>query len=206
MILVTPFLPGRESIYKALAAAIKKSGQLIGHSHLVISEPADEDEARAFADSISDHFSRTNQILLIPADRGPIQRANDMLNIAMKFHENFKEGEGEVPNQPMLYLDPRWRPAKTGWMDNLQGEYFLRDAPKVTASFTVVPEDKTKVFTGPILFSPDYVKDSGLIDYLQPDEHWLSSLRWEMGISAVPTDLIGDTPKSVIRPPQQPKS
>lgn len=202
MLLFTPYVKGTTD-YDALAKAMKSKGTMLGHVHRVISTKEDEDAAYAFGVEVSDLFLKSSSSTLAPAARTPRQLANDMFRAAVSFVAGYKGGEGEVPEPPLLYLDPTYRPVKTGWLDAIQANFYLQKTPVIMGRSIVQP-DKSKRFDGPLVVSKEFQRISGLIGFIPNHEHWRQYLRWELTHNGRETTLIGEGGESVLKP--QPKT
>lgn len=197
MILSLSFVPGLTD-YKTLAAELKKRGSLGNHVLLVVSEPEHEEEAYQFGTDIADLFLKAVFKALPPAERRKAQLANDLFRASVRFVQTYKHGEGEIPDPALLYLDPTYRPTKTGWVDAIQSEYYLMQAPHI---FGVASRDSegAKIFNGPLVISKEYGPSSGLLDFIPENVHWRTHLRWELSKNSYETKLIGPGADSVLK-------
>ena len=204
MIISLAFIPGLTD-YKALAADLKKRGNLSNHVLLVISEPEHEEEAYQFGTDIADLFFRSVFKALPPAERRKAQLANDLFRASVRFVQTYKHGEGEVPEPALLYFDPTYRPVKTGWLDAIQSEYYLMQAPAIFGTAST-DDEGAKIFNGPLVISKEYGTASGLLDFIPENAHWRTHLRWELTKNSRETRLIGQGSESVLKPLPQKKA
>jgi len=189
MLIATPFVPGLTD-YTLYAADLRKKGLLLNHIHVVVCRPEDEDEAYRFGSGLSDVFLRSVTKVLSPGERNRITLANELFRAAVKFCSAYRPQEGEMPDPAVLYMDPNYRPTKTGWADTLQATYYLKKAPMTMGRWKLDAED-AKIFEGPMILSRNFPKQSGLLDFLPPNVHYRMYLKHELGKAAVETELIG---------------
>lgn len=201
MLLITPFVPGLTN-YETYAADLKKRGSLVNHVHRVISRVEDEEEAYRFGTDLADLFLKSSFQGLPPAERTKSQLSNELFRAAARFAASYKAGEGEVPDPAALYMDPAFRPQKNGWLDSIQAEYYLKQAPPVFAAKTKANDEGAKIFLGPLVVSKTFAGSSALLDFIPANQHWRNYLRWELTKDAQETDLIGTgSAESVLKQP-----
>ena len=207
MIVSVPFFPGLTDYDKA-AASIIKQGDCPGHSLRVIVQRPDEEDAIAFKEELASLFGKAEvKTIEVPAEGGLVGLSNEMFRAAVRSLPEPKSGDwaGERnPNMPLLYLDPTWRPARTGWLDAIQSEYFSNGTPRFTGCWTK-NKDGEKVPFGPVLIAPGYAEGSGLLAHLPPNRHWRNYLRYEIGTNIVASRTIGAGKGAVLRPPLEKK-
>lgn len=199
MILSIPYFPSLTD-YKTLANDLRKRGQLLNHSLVVICHPDDEAEAYAFGQDISDLFLRSATVALPPSDRPKFGLSNDFFRAAVRYVESYKPQSGELADPALLYFDPAYRPTKNTWLDSLQADYYLKNAPMIFGN-SKADEENARIFNGPLIISKTFYKASGLINYIPHEAHWRKYLKWELTKNSVETELIGTRPDSVLRIP-----
>ncbi len=192
MIFCTPFNSKAPFDYADYAAILLKRGPQTDHHHLILSSKDDEDQAFRLGSELSDLFGKSFFLALPEAPRNGISLANDLFVAAVRFTQNFKTGSKEVPDPPLLYMDPGYRPTKPRWLDDLQAEYYVRQAKTVFGSGKKDTEGAV-VFTGPLVISKTFGTKSALLDYLQPTKHWREALKWELNKDYHITPSIGMT-------------
>lgn len=197
MLVITPFRKGLTA-YKNLSDKIIEAGKLTDHTLHVVTTSEDEAEATVFAQDLSDQFGRVTVQTLKEADRPPIQLANDFFRAAARFIYRYAPLADEIPNPPMLYLDPTYRPVRNGWVNALQASFYLKQKHSF-GSFEVDGEG-AQIPVGPIILSKEFVAKSGLIDSLGGSAHWRSILKWEFSRSFEYSKLIGTGKDAVISP------
>lgn len=203
MILATPFHPSFTD-YADYAKILTKRGPLLNHIHLVVTTKHHQDAAYDFGEEVSGLFLRSFNVVLPELDRTRIGTANDMLRSALRFATNYQHGTEEIPDPALLYNDPSYRPAKSGWLDTIQAEYYLKNAPTVFGDSSKA-EDGSKIFKGPVVFAKDFPKKSGLLDFVPSTVHWRIHLRWELANLGVDTKLIGVDRDAILRLKAAPK-
>lgn len=203
MIFATPFHPSLTD-FADYAKVLKRRGPLLSHIHLVVTTEAHQDEAYDFGEITSDLFLRSVHVVLPKLDRTRNATANDMFRSALRFATRYEAKPNELADPALLYSDPSYRPAKTGWLNTIQSEYYLRGAPTVMAA-TEEYSDGLPLIRGPVIFSKDFPKKSGLLDFVPPTVHWRLHLRWEMARDFAETKLFGRHADSVLRQPATPK-
>lgn len=187
----------------SFADDIKRKGSLQDHSIRIFSTREDGDLAFQIADSLSDHFRSVTTQTLPPAKRNGIKLANDMFLAAFKWQFNYKPAEGEIKDPPMLYLDPTYRPVANNWVDQLQAEFYLRDAPAVMARVMVdggVSDKQVKTTLGPVILGSKFLRDCTLVDFLDDREHWRTRMWRELVRDCHNTLQIGHGSKSLLKP------
>ena len=195
MLLCTPYVSPSPFDYKAYATALRKRGNLLGHTHIVVSTVENEAEAYEFGSELSDLFLSSSFVALAAKERGPIQLANDLFRAACRRVATYKHAEGELPNPAMLYMAPDYAPTTNGWLDLIQSEYYLRQAPLVMGRFS---EDN--LIVGPVVLGREFFKSSGLLPFIPDNVHYRNYLQHELASSSVSTNLIGPGSKdSVLR-------
>ena len=207
MIIAIPFFPGLTDYDKA-AATLLKQGDCPGHRLLVVTQRPDEEEAITFREELAPLFDKSVvKVIETPAEGGLVGLSNEMFRAAVRDLPEPKSGDwtGEInPNMPLLYFDPTWRPAKTGWLDSLQSEYFSNGAPSFTGCWTKNKAGE-KVPYGPVLIAPGYAEGSGLLAHLPAHQHWRNYLRYEIGTKLIASRTIGAVKGAVLRPPLEKK-
>ena len=203
MIIVVPYIKGVAD-YRALAEEMNKRGPLATHLLRVVSSVEDQDEAYAFGQLVAGLFMKSSSLALTPAAPGRVNLANELFRSAVKFTANYQAGDGEIPNPPALYMDPTYRPVKSGWLDAVQTEFYLRGAPPVLG-VSKPDEEGARIFQGPVVFSKNFAANSSLVNFLPPDTHYRHYMRWEFSRNHLETKLIGEDASSVLRPPAQVK-
>lgn len=190
-----------------IASDFKKKGTLKDHTLRVISTRADEDLAFSIADELSDHFRAVTTQTLATGPRNGTKLANDMFFAAFKWHFNYKPGDGEITDPPMMYFDPTYRPAAINWVDQLQAEFYLKDSPAVLAR--TLTEGKGTTFArttvGPVIIGRKFLRDCTLIDFLGDQEHWRVRMRHELAKDCAETLQIGGGHKSLLKPTKSAK-
>lgn len=182
-----------------LAKAIISKGGLPDHRLRIASTRDDEPLAFEIGDALSDIFKNVSTVTLPPLTRNSFLLANDMLKSALKWLREFQPEAGDVPDQPLLYLDPTYRPSERNWVDGLQSEYFLKGAPLVmgrTESTGAGNEFKRKT-VGPVIFNRRF--SPPLLDFLDHREHWRDRLVHEIAAVCVDTRQIGTGGKSLLK-------
>jgi len=201
MIFCTPFNSNSPFDYNDYAALLEKRGPNTNHHHLIVSTKADEDKAFKFGTKLTELFGRSFFKTISEGQRGHIQTANDLLWEATTFTAAYQIQKGEVPDPPLLYMDPSYRPMKPKWLDTLQAEYYVTQAKRVMGSGKKA-EDGSVIFTGPVILSKEFITKSSLLRYLQPRTHWREALKWEMNADFHLTKSIGATssPDHLLQP------
>lgn len=207
MILTIPFVPGHVD-YHALSAEIRKRGPLGRHSLLVVSDADDADAAYDFGQETADMFDRatTTSVSYPNGKPKPIKLANDLFFAAMQHLKTCATPEGAPDVPVMLYLDPRYLPAKTGWLREIQSLYYHEGGPDVFGSTVSAGQGDERRFEGPVVIARPFVKRSALLGFLNPTIHWRIYLRSEMMVNFVETrSMAGDT-DSFLRVPAKRQS
>jgi len=199
MVICIPFHPNLTD-YRQLAAELKKRGNLSNHVLLVISEAEHEDEAYQFGTEVADLFLKSLSKTLPAVERRKAQLANDLFITAARFVYRYKAQDDEIPDPALLYFDPTFRPTKSGWLDAIQSEYYLMQAPQIFGAATVDTEG-AKIFNGPLVISKEFAPNSGLLDFIPENVHWRTHLRWELTKNSRETRLIGPGAESVLKLP-----
>lgn len=188
--------PGLDTLAKALIS----KGSLPDHRLRIASTRDDEPLAFEIGDALSDLFKHVSTVTLPPLKRNAALLSNDMLKSALKWLREFQPEAGDVPDQPLLYMDPTFRPSERNWADNLQSEYFLKNAPPVmcrTESSGTGVQFRRKTI-GPVIFGRKF--HPPLLDFLDHTEHWRDRLVHEIAAVAVETRQIGAGGKSLLKP------
>jgi len=200
MILVTPYAAGLTD-YDGLAQSLNRRGRLSEHVHLVVCRPQDEDAAVSFADEVVDLFAKSFHRVIPPQDAVPAVRAyNAMFRAACRFLLDYRPVAGEIAAPPMLYSSPRWRPAKIGWLNAIQADYYARQAPKALGRIREPRQGAEPQVWGPVVLSAGYVRDSALMDFLPPRVPWRRYLRDEIALGMKPATTIGPAKDASLRP------
>jgi len=200
MILCIPYHP-RITDYAKFSLALRKLGTNPSHSLVVISNREHEEAAFEFQMGLVDGFLSGKSVVVpdIPGET-PMQFTNRMFLGTMKMLDEHVPGPSEHPKPVMVYFDPTWRPFTNRWLDDLQGEYYLKGAPLAMARFET-REDGLPVTAGPVLFAKGFPKHSKLKNFLiDSGKHWREFLAWEIVNVAVKTDTIGRNKAASIRP------
>lgn len=182
--------------------AIRKKGLLQAHSLRIFTTKPDEDIAWDLGDQLSDHFLKVTVQILKPAPRNHIKLANDMFTAAVRYFADYKPvSDQEVPNQPMMYLDPTYRPKQAGWVDEIQAEFFFKGAPAVLAHFLKEGSGKTYKLTtqGPVVLGRRFLETCTLIPFLDDKEHWRHRMCHELALESKDTILIGSRRESLLK-------
>lgn len=199
MILGVPYHPAITD-YKTLISDLRKRGQLLNHSLVVICHPDHEAEAYGLGTELSDMFQRSANSVVASSERRKFGLSNDFFRAAVRYVESYKSKAGELEDPAILYLDPTYRPARSNWMDSIQAEYYLNNAPKVFGK-SKTDDDGAKIFQGPLVISKNYYKSSGLINFMPENTQWREYLKWELTKNSVETNLIGNgSQDSVLKP------
>lgn len=195
MLIAIPYVPLRTN-FQELAEALVKVGGLKNHVLFLTHTAPDADGARSFYESVKDLFGKAF-LTSIPASVAPnsgFQQANAHFSTAAKWASSYVSGPGEINDPPFFYLDPSYHPTKAEWADEISAAYYKN--PGNTFGIAEVGKD-TKVaipggehvipggivFQGPIVLNKSFAKNSGLIDFLHPEELWRISLRFELASS-----------------------
>lgn len=202
MIVAIPFIKSRADFTK-LGVSLNKYAGLKSHILLVTHIEEDADDAADFYNSVKDLFLKA-KLLPIPQARDfGHQIANLHFATATKIAGAYTPGDGEVLNPPFLYLDPAYRPVRENWADELQAVYY-KSGGHVVGTTKVIADSSTRVentdvkveggrsFVGPVLFEHTFGSRSNMIGFLQPQELWRVSLRWEMLSSYTEAQVFGD--------------
>lgn len=199
MILTIPYHP-QLADYGKLSLMIRKLGSNPGHVLMVVSTREHEEAAFEFQMGLVDGFTSAKSIVIPDAPgEAPLRLSNRLFLGTMKALAEHVPGPTEHPKPVMLYYDTAWRPFAPRWLDELQGEYYLRGAPLVMGRFE--SKGDKQVPTGPVAFSGAYPKHSRLMDFLlDSGTHWRDYFAWEMFNVAVKTDTIGRNKAAAIRP------
>lgn len=195
MILATPFLPGLTD-YDLYAKEIRRRGNLLNHTHVVISRAEDESDAFLFGEQMSDLFFRSHTSVLQDQARTGHQLSTDMLKAATKFAATYQTKEGELPDPAVIYMDPTYRPLDQGWLDLIQSTYYLKQAPLV---FGRIANPDVATVLGPVVFSKDFYHKSGLLHFVPHNIHWREYLKHEISQFGVDTKLIGSSVETILR-------
>jgi hypothetical protein len=202
-----------------LAADLKRRGGYPEHTLRIISSREDEELAYRIGDELADSFPKgrattetlpalTPRFFQLPA---PVQQtflANAMFKKAMAFLEGYQYGPDEVPEAPMLYFHPLYRPTQQGWLNDLQSEFFLKGAPPVMARFEMIGlrtdrnvknPNVRQVTVGPVIFGRKCLGNLPLLGYLDDKEHWRSRMVHELASGAVATKAIGGGKNSLLK-------
>ena len=183
MILATVFHPDLPVDYKAFASEIRAKGPNRPHTLLTICRPEDESEAAEFVFGLSDSFTRHYTGVTLTKGVSPLHLSNLMFQTAVKFLSAYKPEKHEPEGVPLVYLDPTYRPVAKRWMDQLQSEFFMNNAPPVM---------RMDGFTGAVVIGKKYPQTSVLIHQIPESQHWRNYLTWEMQRNAVETPLLGE--------------
>lgn len=202
MLVAIPFIP-QVTDYDNLVAEIKKRGSLSNHSLLVLTEYENEGQAYVFASKLSEHFGEWKTQVLPETKRRSVKLSNDMFQAAVRASQSLP-GSAENLAPAMMYFDPGYRPQRNGWLDEIQSDYYLKQAPQVFGASTPAG-DGAKRFNGPLVLSKTYGAESGLLDFLPDTVHWRVHLSWEFTNNSVETKLIGPGMNSVLKLPPQKK-
>jgi hypothetical protein len=201
MIFAVPFVKGYAD-YALLAREIRKRGPLTGHSLLVVSDADEADPAYDFGQEIAPLFDRAVfQGVNYPNGRPcSVQFANDLFFSAMThlLTRPVYAGEPDVP--VMLYTNPAMVPTRTGWMKDIQGDYFAAGAPDVFGQVTT-DDEGDRQFDGPVAIARTFAKRSVLINFLADTDHWRKYLRSEMLVNFADSDSISGGEDSALAPP-----
>jgi len=200
MILCIPYHP-RITDYAKFSLALRKLGTNPSHSLMVVSLRDHEEVAFEFLMGLQDGYLSAKSVVMPDLPREtPLQFSNRCFLAAMKALHDHIPGPSEHPKPVMLYFDPAWRPFTNRWLDELQGEYYIKGAPLVMARFEP-REDGTPATAGPVMFAKGYPAHSRLMDFLQDSgKHWREYFAWEMFNVSVKTDTIGRKKAASIRP------
>jgi len=204
--------------YDDFGDELKRRGTNKGHSVLVIARPEDEEAAVDLGMELGKNFSGHAVEILPATGLRTIEASNRFFQTALRSlvakprsgHAKKKPPIGgptvQPENAPMLYLDPRYRPNKTKWLDELQSEYFAAGAPAVMCGPVL---DVNRPDFGPaILVNKNYPMESGLLDFLDGTVHWRKFLASELINRAVFTEKLGIGAESLLqlRPDHAPKT
>lgn len=195
MILCIPYHPSLPLDYKKLASHLKTKGSHPSHSLMVVCNYRHEEEAFSFSMGLAKLFAR-QELVVTPdyPDEAPVRASNRLFAAAMKAFHKYVSQPPEHPTPAMLYYDPIYRPVKNRWLDDIQSEYYLKDAPMVLANFV------KGLTVGPVVFGSKYPKSSKLIDFVPETTHWRRYLASELVKDGVETEAFGESADAYIRP------
>lgn len=196
MILCLPYHASIPCDFKKLVSHLKSKGSNPSHSLMVVCNYRHEEAAYSIAMGLAKQFPR-QEMVVIPDDEKEtlLKASNRMFKAAMKALHDYKSQPPEHSNPAMCYYDPCYRPIINRWLDGLQSDYYLLGGPAVLARFG---EGMTTV--GPVVFGPQFPRESKLIDFIPDTIHWRRYLASEIVKLGVETGVIGDDAESYIRP------
>jgi len=197
MLLAFPVLPTQDNT--AIAGVLRRRGSGQNHTLVVISRAEDEDIAFKFATELEDGFHRTLTVTVTKEGTSGIHNSNLVFREAMRVLTTYVPDRKEMADPALMYFDPSYRPVKNHWLDSIQAEYYLNNAPVVFGR-TAPDATGAPVMQGPVVFSREFPKKSGLLDSLPENTHWRQYLCWELNNHAVKTNLIGAVDPAIIRP------
>jgi hypothetical protein len=119
MIIVIPFT-GNTAQSGQLADSLLKHGGLGGHRLLVPAATEDYSAAEAFVAKLRSQFVEANIVQTNTPGAPLVKMFRDGLITAAKV----KPGQQEIPNHPILWLEPGYVPTKADWADALQSAFF----------------------------------------------------------------------------------
>lgn len=119
MILVVPFV-GPSDYMSELSSRLLKLGGLGGHRLIVPSAPGNLAEAEAFVEAVRSQFVSAS-VLRVDSPGAPVIR---LFRDGLMAAAAVKTGATEIPNHPVLWLEPGYLPTKADWADALQSAFF----------------------------------------------------------------------------------
>ena len=144
-------------------------------------------------------------IRIVAPEPNPVALANAFLRDACACLRDYKEEPGEPAGVPMLYTDPTWSPARIGWLNEIQAEFYANRMPVTMGRWEENP-DGEKTIWGPLVVSRAYPPTSGLMAFLNGTDHWRHYLRHELGRDMIEATTIGRGKLSALKPPPKPKT
>ena len=195
MILCLPYHASLPCDFKKLVSHLKSKGSHPSHSLMIVCNHRHEEAAFSVAMGLTKLFARQEMVIIPDEEQETMLRAsNRLFKAAMKAFHDYKSQPPEHPNPAMCYYDPTYRPVINRWLDGLQSDYYLQGGPTVMARFA------DEITVGPVVFGPQFPRQSKLIDFVPDTIHWRRYLASEIVNFGVGTGIIGDDAESYIRP------
>jgi hypothetical protein len=207
MILVIPF-PGPSEYLDELSARLLKLGGLGGHRLLV---PAPSDQlagAEAFVSGLRSQFVAADLVPVKTPGVAMVRLFRDGTLAAA----SVKSSMQEIPNAPVLWLEPGYLPVKEDWADKLQSAFFNSGGGvKILAAWSkrpdatvgngnarhVIPGGWEPV--GPAVFPSPFINSCEMIHRINDaSAPWRERLQLILGNHMADSPLLSETSESLL--------
>lgn len=197
------FLPIHRSTpgIERLVEDFKKKGSHPAHSLQIVCTREDEDLAFSIGDALSEHFHDVRTLALPVPDKNLVKLGNAMFFAAVRAYRGHEPAEDQVSEQPMIYMDPTYRPQDKLVFDRIQAEFFLKGAPPVMARTESSGSKDTfkRVTVGPVILGRKFLETTILIDHLDDKTHWRERMCHELAEHCTETKQIGRGNQSLLK-------